>query len=69
MVAYLIGGEVVKGWTSIIFVQLILGGVMLMILGVVGEYVSRIYQETKRRPPYVLRTTHGARHVDRGRRG
>lgn len=69
VVAYLVGGEVVKGWTSIIFVQLVVGGVMLMILGVVGEYVSRIYQETKRRPPYVLRGTHGARHVDRGRRG
>lgn len=69
VVAYLVGGEVVKGWTSIIFVQLILGGVMLMILGVVGEYVSRIYQETKRRPPYVLRSTHGARRVDRGPRG
>ncbi|HWJ97908.1 MAG TPA: glycosyltransferase family 2 protein, partial [Acidimicrobiales bacterium] len=64
---YLVGGEVVKGWTSIIFVQLILGGVQLMILGVAGEYVSRIYQESKRRPPYVLRTTHGARHVDRAR--
>ena len=56
---YLVGGEVVKGWTSTILVQLTLGGVQLMILGVVGEYVSRIYQETKRRPAYVLRAAHG----------
>lgn len=56
---YLVGGEVVKGWTSTILVQLVLGGVQLMILGVVGEYLTRIYQEGKRRPAYVLRATHG----------
>ena len=68
VVAYL-RGDVVKGWTSIVFVQLILGGVILMVLGVVGEYVSRIYQESKRRPTYVLRATHGAEHVDPVRPG
>ncbi|MEZ5204099.1 MAG: glycosyltransferase family 2 protein [Acidimicrobiales bacterium] len=70
IVAWLIGGEVVRGWTSIIFVVLVAGGVQLLILGVFGEYLSRIYQETKRRPPYVLRATHGAAYdapgADRG---
>lgn len=63
------GGEAAAGWTWTIALQLVLGGVVLMALGVVGEYLSRIYQETKRRPPYVLRATHGTRSVGRDRRG
>lgn len=59
VVAKVSGGEVPRGWTSIIFVQLIIGGVQLMIMGVMGEYLARTYQETKRRPLYTLRTFHG----------
>lgn len=69
VVAKLHGGEVPKGWTSIIFVQLIIGGVQLMIMGVMGEYLARTYQETKRRPLYVLRGAHGVEHLDEVSRG
>lgn len=69
VVAKVVGGEVVKGWTSIIFVQLAVGGIQLMMLGVIGEYVSRVYQETKRRPPYVISTVHRSSVEPGGRRG
>jgi glycosyltransferase involved in cell wall biosynthesis len=43
------------GWTSTIVVIIFLGGIVLLTLGVIGEYISRIYEEVKRRPLYVLR--------------
>lgn len=59
VVARIFGGEVPEGWTSIILVQLLLGGVQLTMMGVVGEYLGRTYHEAKRRPSYVVRTAHG----------
>ncbi len=53
------GAFTVPGWASLIFVVSFLGGVQLIVLGVVGEYVGRIYEETKRRPLYVVRRTSG----------
>jgi dolichol-phosphate mannosyltransferase len=45
----------VPGWATIVVVVSLLGGVQLMVLGVIGEYVARIYDEVKGRPLYVLR--------------
>lgn len=45
---------VVPGWTSLLSVVLLLGGVQLMVLGILGEYLGRIYDEVKRRPLYVV---------------
>jgi polyisoprenyl-phosphate glycosyltransferase len=53
------GAFTVPGWTSIIFVTSFLGGVQLMVLGVIGEYVGRTYIETKRRPLYVVSSAVG----------
>ena len=44
----------VPGWTSIIIVVLILGGIQLICLGMIGEYLSRLSEETKKRPLYLI---------------
>ena len=49
-----LSGRVQTGWTSIVGLVLIFGGVQLLSLGVVSEYVGRIYEEVKRRPRYVI---------------
>jgi glycosyltransferase involved in cell wall biosynthesis len=48
------GAFTVPGWTSIIFVVSFLGGVQLIVLGVIGEYVGKAYKETKKRPLYIV---------------
>lgn len=45
----------VTGWASIIAVSLFFNGIVLIILGIVGEYIGRIYDEVKQRPLYVIR--------------
>jgi polyisoprenyl-phosphate glycosyltransferase len=52
-----IKGIFVPGISSTLVVVLLLGGIQLITLGVVGEYVGRIYDEVKRRPLYVVRDT------------
>ncbi len=48
-------GSVPSGWPALIITVLILGGVQLTCLGMVAEYVGRIYEEVKQRPLYVVR--------------
>lgn len=47
-------GSAVAGWTSLTALVLTLGAVQLLMLGVLGEYVGRIYTEAKRRPIFVV---------------
>jgi len=44
----------VPGWTSIVVVTTFLGGIQLIVLGVIGEYIGDIHDEVKRRPLYVI---------------
>jgi polyisoprenyl-phosphate glycosyltransferase len=51
--AWLMGG-VVPGWTSIYIAVLLLGGIQLICLGLLGEYIGRIYAAIQNRPPYLI---------------
>ena len=50
-------GLTVTGWTSLLFSIWALGGLQLLMLGIVGEYVGKTYLETKRRPRYIVSET------------
>jgi polyisoprenyl-phosphate glycosyltransferase len=45
------------GWSSLMFVLLVTGGFIMVILGLIGVYIGHIFQEVKRRPIYLVRTT------------
>lgn len=49
--------EVERGWTSIITVITLFSGVQMLSLGVMGQYIARIYDESKNRPQYIVRET------------
>ncbi|HEV8687038.1 MAG TPA: glycosyltransferase family 2 protein [Gaiellaceae bacterium] len=59
IVAKLAGAFVVPGWASILVAVSFIGGVQLTLLGMLGLYVGRIYEEVKSRPLYVIREAHG----------
>jgi hypothetical protein len=50
-----IAGIYTTGVPTVLFVVLLLGGIQLITVGIIGEYVGRIYDEVKRRPLYVVR--------------
>ena len=54
LVVKLTGGLAVPGWASIMVLVGVVGGVQLIVLGVIGEYIARIYDEVKQRPLYVV---------------
>ena len=47
------------GWIAVVGVTLFFGGIQLLILGVIGEYLGRIYSEVKRRPRWIVCQTLG----------
>ncbi|WP_438445934.1 glycosyltransferase family 2 protein [Gorillibacterium sp. sgz5001074] len=47
------------GWASIVAINLFFNGIMLILLGIIGEYVGRIYDESKDRPLYIMREVRG----------
>lgn len=53
--ARMVLGIAIEGWTSILISVLLLGGVQLIVLGVLGEYLGKMFIETKHRPSYVIR--------------
>jgi dolichol-phosphate mannosyltransferase len=48
-------GTTVPGWTSMLVTVLLLGGIQLLSLGIIGEYMARIYNESKSRPLYFVK--------------
>lgn len=47
-------GATITGWTTIIASIWAIGGLILLSLGVIGEYIGKIYMETKERPRYII---------------
>lgn len=47
-------GKTVAGWSSMVCIICLLGGIQLISLGVIGEYIGKIYLETKHRPRYII---------------
>jgi glycosyltransferase involved in cell wall biosynthesis len=52
---YLAYGRIVPGYTTLIIVMLFLFGMLFLILGIIGEYIARIYDEVKQRPNYIVK--------------
>jgi glycosyltransferase involved in cell wall biosynthesis len=61
IVARLFWGQGIVGWTSLMVMVLFLGGVQLIVLGVIGEYLWRIHEEVKQRPLYIVSKEIGLR--------
>jgi glycosyltransferase involved in cell wall biosynthesis len=60
-----IAGAVVPGWTSIVLPIYFLGGAHLVALGIIGEYIGKIYTETKSRPQFIIdRETHTVAQIE-----
>lgn len=59
MVKKLVWGDPVQGFTTLIAVMLLLGGIQLMSIGLIGEYLGRVFSETKKRPVYIAREYNG----------
>jgi polyisoprenyl-phosphate glycosyltransferase len=57
--ARFVSGNVVPGWTSLIVLVSFIGGIQLILMGFVGVYVGKIYEETKQRPLYLVRQALG----------
>ena len=54
LAARLFGDMTIQGWTSTVVIVLFLGGIQLLSLGIIGEYIGRIFDEVKQRPQYVI---------------
>ncbi len=55
----LIHGSDVPGYATIVVTIIFFGGIQLLSIGIIGEYIARIFHEVKRRPPYVIEKTLG----------
>jgi glycosyltransferase involved in cell wall biosynthesis len=59
LLAYFLGWYTVPGWTSLTVIVSLIGSAMLMSMGILGEYVAKIYEQSKGRPLYVVARTFG----------
>ncbi|MBE6146865.1 MAG: glycosyltransferase family 2 protein [Firmicutes bacterium] len=57
VVKTLVWGDPVSGWPSMVCIMFLVGGVQLFCTGIIGEYLSKTYLETKKRPIYIVKET------------
>jgi polyisoprenyl-phosphate glycosyltransferase len=55
VLSYFLEGNAVSGWTTIVVTLMCFFGVQMLFLGVIGEYVGRIFEEVKQRPVYIVK--------------
>ena len=55
LVRYFLLDGVVRGWASVLTSVLFLGGIQLIVLGIIGEYLGKLYVQAKHRPDYIVR--------------
>lgn len=58
----LIFGDPTSGWPSMVVIMLFLGGIQLLALGIIGEYLSKTYMEVKKRPNYIVKKIYESDH-------
>ena len=56
-----LSGLSIQGWTSLMLVVVVIGAAQMFVLGLMGEYIGRLYNESKRRPLYVVQEVAGGR--------
>jgi putative glycosyltransferase len=64
----ILGGQVFLGWTSLMAVQFLIGGIIIFSIGSVGIYISKIFIEVKGRPQVIVRRFYGKSSIDKGTR-
>jgi glycosyltransferase involved in cell wall biosynthesis len=52
-------GETIQGWTSLMLVVVVLGAIQMFVLGMIGEYLGRLYSQAKNRPLYIVQNVAG----------
>ena len=57
VVRKLVAGDPVAGWASTICAIIFIGGIQLFCLGIMGQYLSKTYMESKQRPHYIVAET------------
>lgn len=57
-------GNTIPGWTSLMVVVLLLGGIQLLSLGIIGEYIARVFNEVKNRPLYYVKEYYSRKKVE-----
>jgi dolichol-phosphate mannosyltransferase len=61
LLAYFLGWYTVPGWTSLTVLVSMIGSAMLMSIGILGEYLAKLYEQSKGRPLYIVARTFGVR--------
>lgn len=57
--------SVITGWNLVMAMQLVLAGIILTMMGIIGEYIGRIYDEARDRPLYIVSECYGMKKKER----
>ena len=63
-----LSGRAIPGWTSLMLVVVVIGAVQMFVLGLMGEYIGRLYSQAKQRPLYIVQDIAGGRAAEGGHR-